>query len=450
MPEEKNKKLGLFALVCIGAGQVIGAGIITTTGAAIAQTGRATWLAYATAVLCGTLWCLPTVFFSSIAKYKGGAYTMVTATLGQQAGGLYSLWWLMMWLTLSLMGKSMGVYINSLFPSLNPNIVGIVFITIFYLLNIFGGIQLMAKVQKFLTSFLIFTLCAFAVIGCFHLTDGTFDFSSPDYYLNGGTGFLGAVMLLVYSTSGHSLVATFSYDAKNPKKDIPKAILITSGILFVLYTVIALVAANVLPVETVAGKPLTYVAKNIFPGVFFILFIVGGPIMALATTMNSGFATMAAPALGGIRNGWLPVELGKRNKYGVPWICYTIRYLCGIIPLMLNASITSITMYSVMVQRLGGILISLGGLMIPIKFKDAWEKSWLHMPNWLYYGINGLGLLLNIGAVLFTFSTYSAPLLIGNICVVLALSAVALIRYAKGKTHVNVTYSVDEDEEIDD
>lgn len=441
-----KKKLGLFALVAIAAGQVIGAGVITTTGLAIAETGKSTWIAYLIAILAGALWTLPTVFFSSIAKYKGGAYTLVTACLGPLAGGIYALWWLMMWLTLGLMGLSLGSYVNSVFPSLPKNITGLVAITIFFVINL-RGINAMAKFQKIMTTLLFVGLGTFIILGLFNLLPGSLDLSSADYFLNGKAGVLAAVMLLVYSTSGQALVSGFSWDAKRPKRDISLAILITTGILIVLYCGIALVAANVLPVSEVAGKPLTYVSKAIFPGNTYLLFIFGGPILALATTLNSGYATMTAPALGAIRNGWLPESMGKRNKYGAPWVCYTIRYCIGAIPIIIGVSMSSLTNYTVMVQRLNGTLMCIAALMIPIKFKDAWKKSFLHIPDWLYYIIMGFSLITQIGAVGYSLSTMRGPVFWLNVAVALALAGYAVFRYKTGKTHSHITYTLDDEVE---
>ena len=51
--EDNSKKLSLSALIAIAVGQVVGAGIVTTTGLAIGQTGRSVWLSYAIAVVMG-------------------------------------------------------------------------------------------------------------------------------------------------------------------------------------------------------------------------------------------------------------------------------------------------------------------------------------------------------------------------------------------------------------
>lgn len=46
-----QKKLGLTDLIAMSSGQVIGAGVVTLIGTAIACTGQAAWLAYGAAIL---------------------------------------------------------------------------------------------------------------------------------------------------------------------------------------------------------------------------------------------------------------------------------------------------------------------------------------------------------------------------------------------------------------
>lgn len=443
---ESTRKLGLFSLVCIAAGNVIGAGIITTTGLAIAQTGRSVWLSYGLAVLFGFLWLLPTCFFASIAKFKGGAYTMITACMGQRAGGIYALWWLPMFLMMALMGTALGMYVNSVLPMIPVKWAGIAISTLFFVINLFG-VSAMSKLQNPLTVFLLMCLIAFSVVGFFHLNDGALNVSNSEYYLNGGIGIIDGLMLLIYSTGGHALVSACSWDARRPKKDIPLAIMITTGIIFVLYVSVSFVAGNVLPVADVAGQPLTFVAKVLFPGILFPIFIVGGPIMALATSTNAGYPTMTAPVLGAIRNGWLPSSIAKTNKHGVPWIIYTFMWLLCVIPMLLGVSLSALTAYTVMTMRISGIMGVIAAFFIPTKFKEQWEKSWMHMPNWLYYIIMSVAAITNFAAIVLNVRTIKLPIFIANIVLVAVLAGIALYRYAAGKTRVNITYVFDENAE---
>jgi len=442
--EKETSKLTLWALVAIAVGQVIGVGVINTTGLAIAETGRSAWIAYAVAVIMGFVWLLPVIFFSSIAKFKGGNYAIVSTLLGERAGGLYSLWYVPMYLATAMVGIGIGNYVNAVFPMIPVKVSGFVLLTFFYVVNLFG-VNLMASLQKVMTAMLIVALAAFAVVGTLSADANALNFSSPDYFLAGGSGFFSALVLLIYSTSGQGLVCAFSWQAKRPRKDIPLAIIIATGCVMLLYVGVSFAGANVLPVETVAGKPLTYAAKAIFPNFLYLLFVFGGPILALLTTLNSGFAALTAPILGGVRNGWLPSSIAKTNKSGSPFILYTVMYLIGAIPLLFGVPLNKLTNYTVITQRITGLLLCLAMFALPVKFKDAWEKSWLHMPNPAFYAIATFATVTQVGAVLLSAKNLGMAGLLINITVVIALAAVGLIRHKLGKVHSKIEVVIGED-----
>ena len=433
MSQNNKRGLTLWALVAIAVGQVVGAGIITTTGLAIAQTGRSVWIAYALAVFFGFVWILPTVFFSSIARYKGGAFTQVKSLLGDLPAGLYGLFWIPMISSFALVGTGTGAYVHALIPSVSVAMGGIIVTTFFYVINMFG-VHLMAKVEKPMTVVLIVGLLTFAVVGLTKLQPGSFDFSAPDYFLKGSSGFFAGLILLVYSTGGHALVQAFSWDAENPRRDIPKAILIATLVIFVLYVSVSFVAGNVLPVETVAGQPLTFAAAQIFGKTGALVFILLGPIMALLTTMNSGWAALSAPMLGAIRNGWLPKEIAKTNKYGAPYIIYTVEWLVAVVPMLLGVSLSSITSYTVMTQRICGIIVCLAMFAIPKVQKEAWEKSWLHMSDGLFYAIAAFSTITQAIAVFISAKNLGLKGFLLNIGVVAVLAIYGIFRYKSGKT----------------
>ena len=52
----------------------------------------------------------------------------------------------------------------------------------------------------------------------------------------------------------------------------------------VSYTHLAIVASGVLPLDQVAGQPLTLVAKNILNPALFTVFMIGGPVLALSSS----------------------------------------------------------------------------------------------------------------------------------------------------------------------
>ena len=133
-----KKGLSLMDLVAISAGQVIGAGVITLIGPAISETGLSAWLAYAAAIIMGFLSILPFILISSTLVLKGGEYSIVLNMLGEKIAGIYSVAFITQCLSLSLLGSSMGIYINSIFPNINAQLVGICAVSVFYILNLSG------------------------------------------------------------------------------------------------------------------------------------------------------------------------------------------------------------------------------------------------------------------------------------------------------------------------
>ena len=273
--------------------------------------------------------------------------------------------------------------------------------------------------------------------------------SSSEYFSKGFNGLLGGTMLLVYSTSGHHMVQALSWDAKNAKRSIPMAIMGATVVILIMYVSVSFVAGNVLPVEEVAGKPLTFAAKQIFPDILYPVFIICGPIMALVTSMNSSYTTVTAPVLGAIRNGWLPTSLAKTNKYGVPVILYTALWILSVIPMMLGVSLSALTSYTVMTMRICGTLMCLGMFMIPTKFKDAWEKSWLHLPNGIYYALAAFSLGTQVAAVIYSAMNLGVRGFLMNMALVGGLAVYVLVRHEQGKVHSKVTCQIGDEEKAE-
>ena len=72
----------------------------------------------------------------------------------------------------------------------------------------------MAKVQKILVTLLFVALGLFIVLGCLQLKNPVFEFTAPDFFSNGPSGFFSAIMLYVYSTNGYSCIMNYGKQAK--------------------------------------------------------------------------------------------------------------------------------------------------------------------------------------------------------------------------------------------
>lgn len=379
-----EKGLSLAQLVWIAVGQVIGVGVVTIIGSALAATGRSAWIAYTVAVFLGIFKVVPIMFFCAVMKVQGGNYGIVTRALGDRMGGLLTIASVCAWVTRGTAVVALGVYFHSIFPQIDAGLASILIWTLLVGVNLFG-INAMAAIQSLATPLLLFALMLFAVIGATKIPAGNLSFSSPEFMTNGGDGFATAIVLLVYSCYGQSMVVNYSAQAKNPTKDVPKAMMIGTLIICVIYTAVGFTAANVLPLADIAGQPLTATAKSILPGALFAFFMIGGPIMALLTTCNSGISANSMPVAIAAREGWLPSIFCKTNKHGVPWFNYICIWLMGIFPVAMKMSIAQVTNFVLVIQSLQNVLIVISAFQLPKKFKTDWENCWLHIPNGLFY-----------------------------------------------------------------
>lgn len=434
-------KLGLGDLVALAAGQVIGAGVVTLVGQAIGLTGRSAWVAYATAVILGFVIIIPYMLLSSMIRVKGGNYSFVSSVLGEQWGGVYGMAFSMNIFACGMFGLAFASYFDSLVPGLNQRLVAVVIITVFYLANIIG-VNFMAKVQGFMSIALFLGLGLYIVMGFTKLRPGTFAFGSAEFFTNGFSGFIAAVMILVFSCTGHSFVVSYSRDAKNARRDIPLAMIIATGIILVLYTSVALVTGGVLPIEEAAGKPLTVVAREIMGGPLSIVFVIGGPLMALATTLNSSFGAFSRPILQMARDGWFPKKLASVNKQEAPYLVLTVLYLMSVVPVAAGLSIPMITGNAVLISRISDIVALIAILLLPNKLPDAWENRYLKMSKSAHYALVGFCLLTNIVVAIFTMTTLTPTLIIVTISLVVIFIVYSMIRQKTGKVQVEKSYEL--------
>lgn len=431
--EEKKKGLGLMDLVALAAGQVIGAGIVTLIGEAIAVTGMSAWTAYPVAIVIGLISILPFIFLSSTMVLRGGDYSVVNIFVDEKrVVGFFALSFILQCLSLSMLGLSLANYVVSICPGLNKTAIALFVVVLFYLTNLMG-VDVMAKVQKVLTVILIAVLLLFCIFGFGKVSPETFNLTSPDFFQSGAGGFMSAVAMYTYSTYGQYTVINYSKDAKNPKRDIPLAMIIATGIILVLYVGIAIVACGVLPLDQVANQPLTLVAAEVFGNRFVAVFVIGGPVMALATTMNSTYAARVNVLTRAAEDGWFPKGLAKKNKHGVPYILLTLIFLFGIIPLIFNLSIKSITNNLVLIAYILHTITAMGIAKLPTKFKDEWEKSTLHIPNKVFYAMMVLVLFAQLYMVWISLRNLPITIAAVNILFMIGCFIVASIRLKSGK-----------------
>jgi amino acid transporter len=428
--------LGFVDLWALGVGQVIGAGIITTIGPAIGLTGYSVWLAYFAAIILGLIINLPIMVFSSITKFSGGDYSVISNLGGERLGGMFIVSFFLQMLTMSLYGTAFGIYAHSIIPSLNPTLAGVVSVAVFWGINLLG-MKNMALMQKIMSGILVVALLGFVATGILKGNPApALDFSDSGFFAGGASGFIGAMMILVYSCQGYKLTVNYGGVARRPTKDLPASMFAVIPVLFILYCGAALADVSILPLAQVKGQPLTVAARAMFSAPLFYLFIIGAPIMALLTSMNSTYGMAVGPYMKATADGWLPPVFGKCNKHGAPVLILTIQLIVGIVPILMGFSVGMIVSNIMVITSVFQFLLFIAIFQVPKKMPVKLSRSSMRVSPPALYSIVGIACIAQAFILVYSMRNLTLPLAIVNIVLVVISFAYAIIRHRNGRTHV--------------
>ena len=438
---QETKKMGLFSLISMGIGYVIGTGIFSMLPIAVALTGKSASLAaVAGAVLCLLATCIPAMFLSSVVDLPGGSYSQAVVFFPKVLAGAYGIIMLSGQLTFASVVISMTNYLVQLLPGLSDfqKIVSFVLLIAFFLLGI-KGVSLSSKMQNVSVVILMLALGSFIVMGLPRVDFGTY-FDS-NYFSNGLSGFMSASSMMVFASIGGVALLSFSSQAKNPKKDIPLSMLITTMGVSVVYFLIGIVATGIIPLdEVIAAMNLGIVAEAFMSKPLYMFFMFGGCMFGLGTTLNGVLAAVPYPIMQLAEDGWLPKACLKRDKiFGYPYVTMGAVFIVGgVLPLFFGLKIDEICSIVGMPGFFLGAVLAIATMQIPKKFPNRWKKSVFHIPNVLLYA---LLLVSAASSVLLSYNMMKGigtGMIVGIIVAVVVIFAYTYWRLKAGK--VNIDY----------
>ena len=428
-----KKVLSLTDTVGIAFGQVVGSGILILTGLAIGFTGKGAILAFLICGLLTLLGNLPLAQLASAIPTTGASYRYSSRLLGPKFGMLWLIGLVVSKVTIALFALSFAQYLQGIFPSIPVQTGALGMLTIFYAINLVG-VKIAAVAEKWLVVIKIVGIATLVVWGLPRV-----DFSSylsVDALLPNGIGGMGqAIGILAYAAAGAICVAELGGEMKNPGRDIPLTIVLTTIGATIFYVLVAIVAAGVLPVADVAGKPLTLVAKAILPSPVFYFFIVGGALFGLATTLNAVFSWITKGLIIGCQDGWLPNSFGAVNKrFGTPHYLLTFFYCLGVVTILSGISLAEIARIGFGLLLMINLLPVFACAMLPRKFPAQYAAAPFRMSPPVLYSVVGASIIVMIGQLYYLLVGLPTTLLAGLVAVVVA--AVVYVNIMGGRARL--------------
>lgn len=347
--------LGLSDATFIGIGAIIGGGIFTLTGLALSFTGPSLILVIGLNGLIAFMTALAYAELGSTFPEAGGGFIWVKKGLGDLAGHIAG-WisWFAHAVACGLYSLSFGFYSGTILFSLVLPIFGVHFsfaegglfqklVAVSIILFVgwvnYRGISSTGRLGKIIVYLEILVLSAFVTFGLISF------FKKPDLAVSLGNSFkpllpmgiaglLGAMGLMYIGFEGTEIIVQSGEELKNPKKNLPRAIFISLGVICLLYllTIFAALAgvSAELPSWQIladAGQGALVKASSFFmPGLEWIILF--GGLLAAGAALNATIFSSSHVSFAMGRSGNLPNLLAKIHpKNRTPHIAVIISTL---------------------------------------------------------------------------------------------------------------------------
>ncbi len=436
---KEKKKLGVLELSGYGIGNCIGSGIFVSMGTGIAFTGHSITLALVVACFVVLFAYAFNTLMAGMFVLPGGKYSQAALLQPPILVGVSAISTVLTGLSFAMFALSIVEYAATVFPGISKyeTWIAVAIITVFFLTTFLGG-KFMAKFNLVMVGVLIFSLLVYIVVGLPKVDFSTANPMSEGYFLDGPVGFIMAIACMAFACQGATMPIAMTKDAKDPKRSLPKAIIVASVVVAVVYSLIGIVSSGIIPVDQAAHRNLGVVAEVIFPRPVFVIFVIGGACFAIATSLYGAIASVEHPLMRTVEDGWLPSILGKKNKKGYPYIMMMVLYAIAIIPLFVGMGI--LEMISLMMIPIMVLNVINNILMIPLvkKYPNAWKKSFFHMPKWAFYITIALAVVadLLISVALLT-TIKSVAEIIAIVIMIIAVFGYSYYRIKAGKVNLH-------------
>lgn len=254
-----KRSLGFWDVLLFGIGGIIGAGIYAIIGQAAGLSGNMLWLSFVIAALVALLTGLTYAEFVSRFPDAGGSFEYIKQGMGDRTALFMSIFMTFTGIVAAAaIAISFADYLSRLW-GLPDWVATVSIIALMAFFNIIGS-----KYSSYYNSFAtIVTLLGLGMVVwvCWP------DLGSTDIMKVGEKGFGGILAgsaLIFFSYIGFEDLVKMAEETKEPRKNMPRAVLISGLIVLVVYAFIAISAISVMGAEELSSQdgPLAAVVEN--------------------------------------------------------------------------------------------------------------------------------------------------------------------------------------------
>jgi len=314
--EGLKRSVTFWEALSINVSAIIGAGIFTVSGVAAGLAGPSSVLA----VIVGALIAIFTgMSFAELAHMyarEGGNYEYSRELLGSYAGYIAGFIWIIATIVSgAAVALSFGGYFTSILNIASPEVIAALLILILAIINYFG-VKHSARLATILITINTAILLLFAVAGIFFVKLSNF----TPFFPKGISGMLASSAFIFFAYTGFARVTMLGEEIEEPKKTIPRVIILSIAISAMIYILVMFVLIGVIPYAQIdnSKSPL---AQAIFYATHNAALEYTISVGAMIATINVDLAMilgLSRVVFAMARDNDLPKSLAKINKYGAP------------------------------------------------------------------------------------------------------------------------------------
>jgi len=320
-----RRTLGVWHLTAISIGATLGTGILVVLGTAVPLAGPAVWISFVLAGVAALLSALSYAEMAGSVPVSGSSYSYAYATLGEGIAWVCG-WCLVLEYAVSVAAVAVGAgqYVNEALDVFGlalpaaiaepPGAGGVLnlpaaVLVLLATLVLVPGARESAWVNTLLVVVKVALLVFFVAVAFTAFSIGNFEPLAP----MGAAGVSAAASRLFFSYIGFDAASTAGEEARDAKRDLPRAIIASIVIITVLYILVAVAAIGARPWTTFTDGEATLVT--------IVADITGQPWVAFlfAVTAVAAIASVVLTVLYGqtrifvsmARDGLVPHVLGR-------------------------------------------------------------------------------------------------------------------------------------------
>ncbi len=432
MKDNNEKKIGLFTVVCLCVGTIIGVGIFGSMPSAAQAAGPTLVLICVVAAIEILIRYTPAMIPSSAIPASNGFYMYLTRLVNPYLGYLQILQVLFNVFVLALLAQVFAQYVGVLMPC-NGTVVALGILAIFGILAFFG-VRTSAMVNNIMVIVLIVALGIFILFGIPDVKPEYFTIGKVFSFSHMSFTDFGAVLGLIGSCmTGGYVSIYYAEDMKNPQKNVFRAFVLSTLVVAFIYIFLSVVTTGVTSPDKITS--LADIAKMFMPHGVFLLFMIGGALTALATTITgsilAGMVSLSVIA----RDKVLPDVFNKTNKHNVSVASLLLIVLASMFIVVFNLPIGTLMSVSSVIAIIIALVQFIPAIVVQKKYPNCYKHAPIKFSDPFLYTIMVIAFALCMYEAYSLVKTTAGGVWIASVATVVIGYAYLLVRkaYLKSK-----------------